>query len=119
VTVGTGLGTALLHNGVLIPNAELGNIYLKKLGYGDRYAANSARERNHQSWKEWGGRFNRYLEELDELLQPDKFVIGGGVSKKPDLFVKYLKLKTPVTMATLQNEAGIVGAALAASLVRD
>jgi polyphosphate glucokinase len=114
VTVGTGLGTALLYDGVLIPNIELGNVYLKKLGYGEQYAANSARERNHLSWKKWAKRFNRYLEELDNLLYPDEFVIGGGVSNTPELFVKYLKLKTPVSMATLKNEAGIVGAALAA-----
>jgi polyphosphate glucokinase len=116
ITVGTGLGTALLIDGVLVPNTELGSLYLKRFGIAEDYAADSARTRNHLGWKEWGKRFNRYLEELDALLRPDKFVIGGGVSNHPELFVDCLSLKTPVQMATLKNEAGIIGAALATQI---
>jgi polyphosphate glucokinase len=118
VTVGTGLGTAILNDGVLLPNTELGHVHLKKHGIGERYASDAARSRNHQSWKDWGKRLNRYLEELDFLLRPDMFVIGGGVSNTPELFIDCLILKTPVHMASLKNEAGIVGAALAALMAK-
>ena len=116
MTVGTGLGTALLNNGKLVPNTELGRLYIKNMGYAETKAADSARKRNNHTWKGWAGRFNRYLEELEHLLQPDVFVIGGGVSKRADEFMHYMSVKTPIKMASLMNEAGIVGAALAASL---
>ncbi|MCZ6671342.1 MAG: ROK family protein [Verrucomicrobia bacterium] len=114
ITVGTGLGTALLIDGHLVPNTELGHLYLKKMGYSECYCSNEARKRNHLTWKTWAGRFNTYLEYLDYLFHPDQFVIGGGISKTPEQFVPYLKLKTPVRMASLKNEAGIIGAAWAA-----
>ncbi|MCB1121886.1 MAG: ROK family protein [Verrucomicrobiae bacterium] len=116
ITVGTGLGTALIYNGTLIPNTELGHLQLKKVGEAEKYAADSARQRHHMSWKAWARRFNKYLEEMDFLFRPDEFIIGGGASKVGELFAKYLTVKTPVRMASLQNEAGIIGAALAAHL---
>lgn len=116
ITVGTGLGTALIYKGQLLPNTELGHIQLKKTGNAEWYASDAARKRNHLSWKSWAGRFNKYLKEMEFLFWPDLFIIGGGASKLPQEFVPYLKIRTPIRMAVLQNEAGIIGAALAASL---
>lgn len=116
ITVGTGLGTALIYDGVLIPNTELGHLQLNKVGPAERYAADSARQRHRLSWKAWARRFNRYLKELDFLFSPDQFIIGGGASKVPERFAQFLSSKTPIRMASLQNEAGIIGAAFAAYL---
>lgn len=114
ITIGTGLGTAFINKGVLVPNLELGHLYLKNKGDGEWYASNAARERNNLSWKVWARRFNHYLDAMESLFQPDQFVIGGGISKRPELFMEYISIKTPIRMATLKNEAGIIGAALAA-----
>jgi len=112
ITVGTGLGTALIRNGELVPNTELGHLILKKHGNAERYCADSARKRKDLSWGAWAKRFNNYLKHLDFLFSPDCFVIGGGVSKKPEKFMDRLTIDTPVKMAELQNQAGIIGAAL-------
>ena len=118
ITIGTGLGTAFLNNGVLVPNLELGHLYLKNKGDAEWYASNAARKRNNHSWKVWGRRFNSYLEEMEFLFHPDQFVIGGGVSKFPELFMEHITVKTPLRMAALRNEAGIIGAAMAARGLR-
>ena len=118
LTIGTGIGTAILIDGKLLPNTELGHINLKKVGNGERYASDAARQRCRLSWKAWASRFNRYLAEIDLLISPDLIVIGGGVSKETSRFKDQLKLKTPIRFASLQNEAGIIGAAWAASQKR-
>ena len=116
LTLGTGIGSALLHNRRLVPNSELGHLKMgKKQVDAERLAAESAREREDLGWKGWAKRLNDYLEQLEELLWPDLFVLGGGVSKKADKFVPHLHCRTPVVPATLLNQAGIVGAALMAS----
>lgn len=112
VTIGTGLGTALFTNGQLLPNTELGHIYLANGAEAERYASDAVRLRNELKWKEWGERFNRYLCTMEGLFWPDLIVLGGGASKKLEKFAEMLTVKAPVVPATFLNQAGIVGAAL-------
>lgn len=112
VTLGTGIGTALVMDGVLVPNSELGHLTMGKHGEdAERLAADSARQREDLSWKKWGKRLTKYLRLLEFYLSPEAFVIGGGVSKRHEKFFPYLEVETPVYPATLLNDAGIVGAA--------
>ena len=113
VTIGTGLGTALFTDGQLLPNAELGHLEIKGEDAEAR-ASDAARKRENLSWKQWGKRFNRYLEELEKLLWPKLFILGGGTSKRFDNFADYISVQADVLPAQLLNEAGIIGAALAA-----
>jgi polyphosphate glucokinase len=110
-TLGTGIGTALIYRGVLIPNSELGHLEIDGHDAELRASAN-AREREELSWGEWARRLERYFEALERYLWPDLFVVGGGVSRKADKFLGRLHLRTPIMAAELRNEAGIVGAAL-------
>lgn len=119
VTLGTGIGTALFSDGRLLPNTELGHL---DLGGTEAEAQASARvkEAEDLSWKKWGKRLTMFLAELERLLWPDLFVIGGGISKQFAKYCERLDLDTPVRPAVLRNRAGIVGAALAATpSVRD
>ena len=113
VTIGTGLGTVLFTGGKLLPNAELGHIEIERLDAEVR-ASDAARKREKLSWKKWGRRFNTYLSRLEALVWPDLIILGGGTVKNFDDFAPYLKVQTPVVVAEFLNEAGIVGAALAA-----
>ena len=113
VTIGTGLGTSLFINGSLVPNTELGHIELD-CEDAESLASDAARKRENLSWKKWAARFDRYLGSLERLLSPDLIILGGGGSKKYPLFRKYLTIQTQTIPALLLNEAGIVGAALAA-----
>lgn len=113
ITIGTGLGTALLYNGKLIPNTELGHLQLATVGAAEAYAADSVRKRKELTWRVWALRFNKYLAEMEFLLHPDMFVLGGGISKQPEQFMPHLKVQAPIRMAKLKNHAGIIGAALA------
>jgi polyphosphate glucokinase len=109
-TLGTGIGTAIVYRGVLIPNSELGHIEVD--GHdAEKRAAASIKEKEGLSYKEWIPRLQRYYERLEALLWPDMIVIGGGVSKKSDKFIPKLKLNAEVVPAKLLNTAGIVGAA--------
>lgn len=112
VTIGTGLGTALFSNGQLLPNTELGHIYLDNGQEAERYASDAARERYDLKWKDWGDRFNRYLSIMEGLFWPDLIILGGGASKKLDKFAETLQIKAPIVPASFLNQAGIVGAAL-------
>lgn len=114
LTLGTGIGSALFHDGSLVPNTELGHLEFHGKS-AERYAAASVRERKKLSWKQWARRLDEYLQHVELILRPDLFVLGGGVSKKPDRFISRLHLETPVVPAALGNAAGIVGAALAAA----
>ena len=116
VTLGTGIGTALFYNGVLIPNSELGHIELDGGDY-EQKASAGARDREALSWDKWAKRLQRYLGAIEALLRPDLFIIGGGVSRRPEKFLPFIALDTPIVPATLQNEAGIAGAAYLASQV--
>ena len=103
----------MFYNGQLLANTELGHLKYKKSVF-EKYASNSAREFHHLSWKRWAKDLDVYLNHLDLLLSPDLILIGGGVSKNFDLYKQYLNVKVKVDMAALQNDAGIIGAAMAA-----
>lgn len=117
VTLGTGIGTAMFIDGTLVPNTELGHVELDGRE-AEKRAAESVRERKALSWSKWGSRVDAYLRHLEMLLSPDLFIIGGGVSKKSAKFFPYLHTKAEIVPAQLLNEAGIVGAAVAAAEAR-
>jgi polyphosphate glucokinase len=110
ITLGTGIGCAVFHDGVLLPNTELGHIEIQGKD-AERLASGSARDDEHLSWKEYGKRIQRYLRTIDSLLWPDLFILGGGISKEADKYLPDIKIRTPVVTADLLNNAGIVGAA--------
>ena len=112
LTFGTGIGSALFHDGRLFPNAELGHIPWRNRPF-ERYAAASVRKRARLDWAEWAARVNTYLAVVERLFAPRLIIIGGGVSKKAEKFQKFLRARAPVVPARLNNDAGIVGAALA------
>ena len=114
ITIGTGLGTALFTEGQLLPNTELGHLYVKGMK-AEHYASDALRKDKGLSWKKWGKRFNRVLHEYEALFWPDLFVLGGGASNKFEKFGQYLTVQAEVAPAQMLNEAGIVGAALAAA----
>jgi polyphosphate glucokinase len=117
VTVGTGIGSALFIKGKLFPNTELGHIFLKAQPEDAEYSASdAARKRDVLDWDLWGERFNTYLSEMENLFWPELIIIGGGASKKMDNFKHKLTLRAKVEPATLQNNAGIVGSAVAARI---
>jgi len=113
VTIGTGLGSALFLDGRLVPNTELGHIEINGMD-AERNASDAARKREKLSWKKWGQRFNVFLNTLEKLFWPDLFILGGGISKQADSFIPYLNVHAEIVTAQLLNDAGIVGAALAA-----
>lgn len=113
VTLGTGIGSGLFVDGTLVPNSELGHLHLHH-GDAEKWAAESARERDQLSWKEWAHRVSNYLELVESLLWPDLFIVGGGVSKQSDKFLPLIECRTKVVPAQLHNDAGIVGAAMVA-----
>ncbi len=112
ITIGTGLGSAMFFDGKLIPNTEFGHFYLKNQSkVAEAFAADSVRKKKDLSWEEFGKRFNEYLETLERITSPNLIILGGGSSKKFDLFKKKIKIETEVVPAQLRNEAGIIGAA--------
>lgn len=113
-TLGTGIGSALVVDGVLVPNTELGHLEID--GYdAESRAADSAREREGLSWEAWGERLQRYFGVVEDLLSPDLIVVGGGVSKHHEKYLPHLHLRAPIVPAQLRNAAGIVGAAALAA----
>lgn len=117
LTFGTGIGSALFRDGVLVPNVELGSARWKKNQILERFAADSARSRDHLTWERWARRrVQPALEYLEFLFAPDLLIIGGGVSKpeKWERFSHLLSTNAKLRPAELGNEAGIVGAALVA-----
>jgi len=113
-TLGTGIGTALIYNGVLVPNAELGHLEIGGVDY-ETQAAYSAKERESLSWTDWAARLQIYFDTLVRLFHPDLIIVGGGVSKEYEDFLPLLKLDVPIVPATLRNNAGILGAAALAA----
>lgn len=113
VTIGTGLGTALFTDGQLVPNTELGHLEVD-CQEAELIASDAARKRDNLSWKKWAQRFDVYLRRIESLFWPDLIILGGGSSKKFERFASYLTVRTEVVPAQFLNDAGIVGAALAA-----
>jgi polyphosphate glucokinase len=109
-TLGTGIGSALLYDGVLIPNTELGHLEVDGRDAEAR-ASFAAKQRYRMNWKVWAKRLQRYYETVEMLFSPALFVVGGGVSKESAEFLPLLKLRTPIVPAELLNNAGILGAA--------
>ncbi|MBN2006693.1 MAG: ROK family protein [Anaerolineae bacterium] len=117
ITIGTGLGTALFTDGKLVPNTELGHVEMDGKD-AELTAADSARQRDDLSWEAWAKGFDRYLNLMHKLFWPDLIILGGGASKKMDKFAKYLTVRTKIVPAQTRNEAGIIGAALAARVLK-
>lgn len=111
LTLGTGVGTCLAYQGVVVP-LELGHLKWKRGESAENHVAASVREEEELSWEEWGGRLAEYIAELERLLWPELIIIGGGVSAKHEKFFKYLRTRARLTPAQFLNQAGIVGAAL-------
>jgi polyphosphate glucokinase len=117
-TLGTGIGSALVYDGVLVPSSELGHIEID--GHdAEKRAASSAREREDLSWEKWAERLTTYYSKLEDLFSPELFVVGGGISKKADKFLPLIDIETEIIPAQLRNAAGIVGAALYATESND
>jgi polyphosphate glucokinase len=118
LTLGTGIGSALFIDGSLMPNTELGHMQINCGPQGiveaEDYASDRIRKGEKLGWSEWASRVNDYLGLLEALFSPDLFIMGGGVSKKHQKFLPLLDTQADVVPAQLLNEAGIVGAALAA-----
>lgn len=113
LTIGTGIGTVLFSNGRLVPNLEMGHIEYKGMD-AEKYCSDVVRKNEGLAWEEWAGRFNEYVLAMEALVWPDLIILGGGASKKGDKFIEYLTAKAQVVTAQLLNDAGLVGAALAA-----
>ena len=109
-TLGTGIGSALVYDGRLVPNSELGHLEIDGYDAEDR-AASSVKESEGLSWDEWIERLQRYYETIEMLFSPDLIVVGGGVSRDADKFLPKLRLRAPIVPAELRNKAGIIGAA--------
>ncbi|WP_426592309.1 polyphosphate--glucose phosphotransferase [Cellulomonas sp. McL0617] len=114
VTLGTGIGSALIVDGHLVPNTELGHLEIDGHDAESR-AADSARDRDELSWEAWAERLQRYFTVVENLFWPDLIVVGGGVSKHDDKFLPLLDLRTTIVPAKLRNAAGIIGAAALAA----
>ncbi|MGC0363745.1 polyphosphate glucokinase [Rhodococcus sp. 27YEA15] len=112
LTFGTGIGSAVLHNGVLLPNTEFGHIEVDGKEAEHR-AASSVKEKKDLSYKEWSVEVSRVLTTIENLLWPDLFIVGGGISRKHEKWIPHLTNRTTVVPAALLNTAGIAGAALA------
>lgn len=112
LTLGTGIGSALLINGTLYPNSELGHLEIGGKE-AEKRASSAVRERKGWSYKEWAGKLDRVMHTYEALFSPDAFIVGGGVSRKHEKWVPHLTVNAPVIPAKLLNRAGIVGAALA------
>lgn len=114
VTIGTGLGTGVFFNGQLIPNFELGRIYYKNGKLIEYFASDAARKKEDLNYKEWGKRFNKFLKHVVRVFSPDLFILGGGASKKFEKFKRTINIDVPILIAENENDAGIIGAAVAA-----
>ena len=115
LTFGTGIGSAVIHNGLLLPNTEFGHLEVGGKEAEHR-AASSVKERKEWSYERWSQEVTKVLVAVENAIWPDLFIAGGGISRKADKWIPLLKNRTPVVAATLQNSAGIVGAAMAADV---
>lgn len=114
LTLGTGIGSALVRNGVLLPNSELGHVILADGQEAEKWASSGVFERDGLSYEEWAARLQIIFRYYELLFSPDLFIIGGGISKKYKKFLPFIDTRAPIVPAELRNSAGIVGAALLA-----
>jgi polyphosphate glucokinase len=114
LTFGTGIGSAVIHNGTLIPNTEFGHLEVDG-EEAEHRAASSVKENNNWSYKKWAKEVTKVLIAIENAMWPDLFIAGGGISRKADKWIHLLENRTPVVPAALQNTAGIVGAAMAST----
>ena len=113
ITIGTGLGGAMFLDGELVPNFELGSLYLKGMDIiAEKYVSNRIRKDTNMDWKTFGKRLNKYLTHVDSILNPDLIILGGGGSKYFQDYKKYIKCACEVKPAEMRNTAGTVGAAV-------
>lgn len=113
-TLGTGIGTALFVDGLLVPNTEFGHLEID--GYdAEKRAASSVKTNEALSYQDWSARLQRYFSHVEMLLSPDLIIVGGGISKKSEKFLPRLDLQAPIVPAQLLNQSGIVGAAVSAT----
>jgi len=117
LTLGTGIGSAIFVDGVLVPNTEFGHMEVRGKDAEDR-ASDRIRTEDNLSWKRWAKRVNEFLGRMEILFSPDLFIIGGGVSKKHEKYLHLLETQAEIVPAQLLNEAGIIGAALAAKSLK-
>ncbi len=113
LTFGTGIGTALFSERRLLPNLEFGHMDVKGRE-GEAFASDAARKREDLGWEKWAQRASEYIQALDALFWPDLFIIGGGISNKSEKWLPYIQTRARVAVAQMRNEAGMIGAALAA-----
>lgn len=115
LTFGTGIGSALFTDGHLVPNTELGHLELH--GHdAEKRASTKAKEDHDLSWEHWARRVQKYLTHVEMLFSPELFIIGGGISRKAHKFLPLIEgVRAEMIPAELRNNAGIVGAAMAAS----
>ena len=116
-TFGTGIGSALFRDGDLVPNTEFGHVELHGKD-AELRASDRAREEGELSWSKWASRVNEYLSHIEMLFSPDLIIVGGGVSKKADKWLHEVEVNAEIVPAALQNNAGIVGAAMAAATTK-
>jgi len=114
LTLGTGVGSGVFNDGVLVPNTEFGQMEIRGRA-AERRSAAAARVKRGLSWKAWAADLDEHLERIEQLMWPTLFILGGGVSKSGDKYIPRLNRRTPVVVADLRNDAGIVGAAIVAA----
>lgn len=112
LTIGTGIGSGLFYNGVLVPNIEMGRLLHTDGKVIEKFAADSARKREDLKLSEWAVRFDEFLQHINLCFSPDYFIVGGGISKKFDRFKQHFTLEVPIVPAHFGNNAGIIGAAM-------
>jgi polyphosphate glucokinase len=113
LTLGTGVGSGVFVDGILVPNAEFGQMEIRGRP-AERRSAAAARVRRGLSWKAWSQDLDEHLHRIDDLMWPNLMILGGGVSKNADRFIPRLTIRCPVVPAQLRNDAGIIGAAIVA-----
>jgi polyphosphate glucokinase len=113
-TLGTGIGTALIVDGTLVPNTELGHLEIGGRDAESR-TSDAVRDAEELSWQDWAKRLQKYFRTVEKLLWPDLIIVGGGVSKRSEKFLPFIDVRAPIVPAALRNDAGIIGAALLAA----
>ena len=115
LTIGTGIGSALISDGRLVPNTEFGHLIMRTR-ISEALVSGAARTRRGLGWKRWAREFNQYLAMLEFFFWPDRIIIGGGVSKESQRYWQYLSCQAELVKARYLNTSGIIGAAYAAAL---